>query len=115
MEYDIDPDDLSFNLLPNDVANDYLMENGHFHNPFDLPDGIIMINPFTGVAVRHNKDTPKEPTYNPPELNGNRIIRNPFTSKITGKILYENGIAIKKWGVSDDNEWVEENLEENGI
>lgn len=109
MENKIDPDDLSFNLLPEDVARDYLMENGYFHNPFDLPDGVIMINPFSGEAMRHNADTPKEPTTNPPELNGNRVLRNPFNSKITGKILYENGIAIKKWNVNDENEWEEDN------
>lgn len=111
MEYNIDPDNLSFNLLPEDVAREYLMENGHFHNPFDLPDGVFLINPFTGIAMRYNADTPKSPTTNPPELNGERIIRNPFNSKIISKLLYENGIVIKKWGVSDDNEWIEEDLE----
>ena len=111
----INPDDLSFNLLPEDVARDYLMENGHFHNPFDLPDGIILINPYSGKAMRHNADTPKKPTNNPPELNGERILRNPFNSKIIGKILYENGIAIKKWDVSEDNEWVEGKLDKDGI
>ena len=111
MESKINPNDLSFNLLPEDVAINYLKENGHFHNPFDLPDGVILINPFTGVAMRHNADTPKEPTTNPPELNGDKLLYNPFNSKIIGKILYEKGYAIKKWGVDKNNEWVEEELD----
>ena len=109
----IDPNDLSFNELPEDIAINYLMEHGHFHDPFNLPDGVIMINPYTGKAMRHNKGG--EPTHNPPELNGERILRNPFTSKSTGKILYENGVAIKKWGVSEDNKWVKGELDKDGI
>ncbi len=104
----IDADDLSFNELPEKVRLQYLADNGHFHNPFDLPDGVILCNPFTGAASKHVKGG--YPTHNPTDLNGIKIMRNPINCLITSKIEYKEGIPIKKWDVSEDNEWIEVEL-----
>jgi hypothetical protein len=104
----IDADDLSFNKLPEKVRLQYLADNGYFYNPFDLPDGVILYNPFTGDASKHVEGD--KPIHNPEDLNGVKIMRNPFNSLITNKIEYKDGLPIKKWDVNEDNEWIEVEL-----
>jgi hypothetical protein len=96
----INPNELSFNNLDEKVAIEYLLNNGYFHNPFKLPDNVKLINPFTGHAIDKNG----KPINMGDEI---FIIRNPFNSKIIGKIEYKNGKPFKKWDVNDKNKWVE--------
>jgi len=107
-EDSVDPNDLSFNKLPRDLKIYFQWDNGMMINPFDIPDGTILFSPFSGEAMRHNKDG--KPT--PADINGDKIMRNPFNGNITGKFLYENGKPIKKWVVKD-GEWVEVEIETN--
>ena len=102
------PDDLSFNTLPWDLKIYYQWDNGYFHNPFDLPDGIILYNPFTGAGLRHNKGGEPTPAN---DINGEKIQRNPFNGNICGKFLYKDGKALKRWIVNDNNEWEEKTIE----
>jgi len=95
-------EDLSFNLLPEEER--LVLMKPHMYDPFDLPDKVIMHNPFTGKAIQYNKDS--EPRH-PHDINGYKILRNPLTSKILGKILYKDGSPLKVWGVNDTNAWEE--------
>lgn len=104
----VDINDLSFNKLSKDLRIYYSWDNGKFYNPFNIPDGAILYNLFTGEGLRHNKNGPPTPAT---DINGEKIQMNPWSGKICGKFLYENGKPIKRWIVNDDNEWEEKELE----
>lgn len=106
-EHMVHPDELSFNLLPHDLKIYYQWDNGMFYNPFNIPDGAILYNPFKGEPLKHNKDG--KPT--PADISGEKVMRNPFTGNITGKFLFDKGKAIKRWIVNDKNEYELKDLE----
>jgi len=108
-ENSVDFNSLSFNDLPEDLRLHYMWDNGKLRDPFNLPDEMVLYNPFTGEAFRHNRKTGTKEI--PTDLNGEVMMHNPFNTRISGKILYENGIPIKRWIVNEDNEWEEKELE----
>lgn len=109
-EHLINPDDLSFNKLPHDLKIYYQWDNGYFYNPFEIPDGTVLYNPFRGEPLRHNEGGKPTPAT---DINGEKIMRNPFNGNICAKFLFENGIALKRWIVNDNNEWEETDIQQD--
>jgi len=97
----IDKNDLSFNELPKTKRNEILEKEGHFYDPFNIPDGTILWNPFTFVPVTKRDGEVVTPII----PDGEQIFRNPFTSKITSKCLFINNKVVRAWEVTKDNEW----------
>lgn len=100
-EHLIEPEELSFNNLPHDLATYYLWDNGFLYNPFNLPPDAILTNPFTGESV-YAKDGSVV-------FRGNEtiILRNPFNSKLLSKVQYKDDKVFKVWKVNENNEWEE--------
>jgi len=106
----IDKNDLSFNELPKSKRDEILFKEGNFYNPFEIPDGIILWNPFTFVPVTKRDGEMVRPIIN----DGEQIFRNPFSSKITSKCLFINNKVVKAWEVTKDNEWAVIEPKEDG-
>jgi hypothetical protein len=98
----IDYDDLSYNLLSDDLKMSYAFYTGKFMSPFNIPDGTVTYNAITGVPkmIMDGELVPAEI-----EDGSEIVMRNPFNNNISGKFLYENNMPVKKWIVNDNNEW----------
>lgn len=99
----INPNKLSFNLLDEQTRLNFLYHSGNYYNPFKLPKDIILVNPFTGIAMKSDGT--------PADL-GNTIhyMHNVFNHKLFTKIEYKDGYPIKTWVVNEQNEWEEREL-----
>lgn len=90
--------DLEFNNLPKEDRIKTLIDSGEFMNPFKIPEGAPMIDPYTYKVVSGIIPDGIIP-------DGIKIIYNAFTGKITSKILFEDNKAIKAWEVTSQNTW----------
>ena len=106
MKNKIDIDDLSFNLLSDEERQEMLYKEGKTYNPFDIPAGVKLINPFTYEVLEAVDGNTKE-TKKVPMDDGITVFRNPFTSKIDKKVEFKDGKLLKEWEVDDMNEWKE--------
>jgi len=65
----------------------------HLMNPFEIPEGTALMNPFTFETVNGIME------------DGEHYVKNPFKAyEITRKVLFEGGKAVRAWEVNDKNE-----------
>lgn len=97
----VNKNDLSFNNLPKDERLNILIDGGELFNPFEIPDGVVLWNPFTFIPI-----TKEDGEFVRPIIpDGETIFRNPFSGKITTKVLFKDDKPVKAWTVNGDNEW----------
>ena len=92
MDETIDINVLAFNLLDKETRKQHLEPT--MSNPFELPPNEKMINPFSMEIMGEWSD-------------GEHVIHNPFSCKITRKIEIKNGEVVQAWKISEDNEYEE--------
>ena len=98
---EINKNELSFNELPQDLRTEILFKEGDFYNPFEIPDGTILWNPYTLKPITKVGGEVVIPDVE----DGDKIFRNPFNSKIIGKALFKDNKVVNAWEVTKDNRW----------
>src|SRR5690606_37025254 len=97
----VDINNLSFNELPEEERTKILFEEGHFYNPFEIPDGKVLWNPYTFEPITMIDGE----TIRPDIKDGEQIFRNPLNSKIIRKVEFKDNKPFKAWKVTEDNRW----------
>lgn len=92
MDETVDINALAFNLLDEETRKEHLIPT--MTNPFDLPKDHKMINPFSMKLIGNWTD-------------GEHVIHNPVSCKISRKIAIKGGKVIQAWKINEDNEYVE--------
>ena len=96
---EIDIDSIAFNDLSEEERLERSFKEGKVFNPFKVPDGQPLVNPFNFSVVNGILE------------DGEHVFSNPFNCDVYRKALYKDGWAIKAWEVKD-GEWLEIDIKE---
>jgi hypothetical protein len=104
----IDSQDLSFNELPDETRLQYLWYTNKLYNPFKIPVGAKLGNPFTGEILEVINAETKETKPVIFEDGEEFASMNPFNMNLSTKFVYKDNKPVKRFTVDENNEWVED-------